>query len=130
MFNAIIAFSLRNRFLVLVLTLVIAGTGGYLLARAPVDVFPDLNRPTVTIMTEFPGRAPEEVEQLVTFPIEAAMNGAVGVERVRSASGIGLSIVWVEFGWDTEVLTDQQIVGQRLQLAGLPAGVQPIMAPP
>src|SRR5262245_31488037 len=130
MFNWIIAFALRNRFLIIVLTMLLAGAGAYYLYRAPVDVFPELNRPTVTIMTEFPGRAPEEVERLVTFPIEAAMNGAAGVERVRSASSIGLSVVDVEFAWHTDVQLDQQIVAQRLRVATLPQQVQPVIMPP
>jgi CzcA family heavy metal efflux pump len=128
--NALIAFALAHRGLMVLLAVAVAVVGGGLLWYAPIDVFPDLNRPTVTIMTEFPGRAPEEVEQLVTFPIETAMNGTTGVERVRSASGIGLSVVWVEFAWGTNVLLDQQLVAQRLQVARLPEGVKPVIAPP
>src|SRR5262245_17663790 len=129
MFNWIIAFALRNRFRIIVLTMLLAGAGAYYLYRAPVDVFPELNRPTVTIMTEFPGRAPEEVERLVTFPIEAAMNGAAGVQRVRSQSGIGLSVVDVEFDWGSDPNVDQQIVAQRLQVALLPPGLRPVIMP-
>ncbi len=129
MFNAVIAFALKNRFLVVVLTLLTAGVGGYCLSRAPVDVFPELNRPTVTIMTEFPGRAPEEVEALVTFPIEAAMNGAAGVQRVRSQSGVGLSVVDVEFNWGNDPNVVQQIVSQRLQVVLLPPGIRPVLMP-
>ncbi len=131
MFNLLVTASLRNRLLVLVASVVLVAYGSYVLPRLPVDVFPDLNRPTVVLMTESEGLAPQEVEQLVTYPIETAMGGMPGVQRIRSTSSVGLSIVYVEFGWETEIYRARQQVAERLTtLQGrLPAGAQPQMGP-
>jgi len=131
MLSAAIRFSLKNRVLVLAGALMLMGYGAYTAVGLPVDVFPDLNRPTVTVMTEAGGLSPEEVELGVTRPIETAMNGAPGVDRVRSSSGIGLSIVWVEFAWGTDVWLNRQQIGERLRAIEneLPPGVEPELAP-
>lgn len=131
MLNRIIAASLRGRTVVLSMALLIGGYGLWSATQVPIDVLPDLNRPVVTIMTEAHGMAPEAVEQLVSWPIEQVMNGATGVFRTRSSSAAGLSVVWVEFEWDTDIYRDRQVVAEKLQLARakLPDEVETFLAP-
>jgi HME family heavy-metal exporter len=129
--NALIKFSLRHRPLVVVACLVALGYGTFQATRMPIDVFPDLDRPRVVVMTECPGLAPEEVETLVSYPLESALLGATGVQAVRSQSGFGLSVVYVEFGWEVDIRTARQTVQERLTtvVGDLPEGVRPQMAP-
>lgn len=133
MLNKIIKYSLDNRLIVVVLCAAILIAGLVTLSRTEVDIFPDLNAPTVVVMTEAPGMAPEEVEQLVTFPVETAMNGASSVRRVRSSSATGFSVVWVEFDWNADPNRARQTVTERLSSvqSSLPSGVEsPVLGPP
>src|SRR5437773_3955998 len=132
MIDNIIRWSLRYRVIVIALALAFLGSGAYVLRDMPLDVLPDLSAPTVTIIVEDRGMVPTEMESLVTFPIEAALNGASGVRRVRSATAVGLAVVWVEFDWGQDILRARQIVTEKLTLvsSALPPEVeQPFLAP-
>lgn len=130
MLNALIYTSLRHRWFVLAAGLALLGAGAFAIPRFPVDIFPDLTAPTVTVLSEAGGLAPEEVELLVTFPLESALNGASGVRRVRSVSAAGISVIWVEFGWGQDVYRARQIVTERIQGVELPQAVDaPTLGP-
>ena len=126
----LIRFSLRHRPLVLAVAALLLGAGGLWIAGLPVDIFPDLSAPAVTVITEATGMAPEEIELLVTFPVESAINGSPGVRRLRSVSADGISVVWVEFQWGTDIYQARQIVAERLRGVELPAQAErPTLGP-
>src|SRR3954470_24151103 len=130
MLNTVIRLALRYRTLVLAVSLVVLVYGGYLTSTIPIDVFPDLDRPRVVILTESPGLSSEEVETLVTYPIETALLGASGVEAVRSQSSQGMNVIYVEFDWKPEIRYARQVVMERIATVPMPPGVRPLMTPP
>src|SRR5690554_7894834 len=131
MLNRIIQFSLNNRLFIMLGAILLIVGGTYTSQKMDVDVFPDLTAPTVVVMTDAHGMASEEVERLVTFPIETAVNGATDVRRVRSASMQGFSFVWVEFDWGTDIFKARQVVSEKMVTLGgvLPEGIVPVLAP-
>lgn len=130
MLNSVIRIALTHRTLVLAACLVVLAYGGYLSTTLPIDVFPDLDRPRVVILTECPGLSPEEIETQITYPIETALLGAAGVEAVRSQSSQGMNVIYVEFSWTTEIRYARQVVAERLAVVTVPPGVRPQMTPP
>ena len=131
MFDSIIRLSLRNPWLVVAVTVVLVGLGLLEASRIPLDVLPELSAPSVTVVTEANGLAPEEVEKLVTQPLEQTLNGSSGVRRIRSSSAVGISLVWVEFDWDVPSLVARQVVAEKLAASrtALPPSIEPVMAP-
>jgi len=129
MLNFLIHQSLRNRLLVLTVALVVLAVGVYQSQKLPVEVLPDLTKPRVTLMTEAPGNSPEEVEKYVTLPLEQAVNGIQGVTRIQSTSDIGLSLVFIEFEWGSDIYQARQFVQERLRTVELQADATPYMTP-
>src|SRR6187399_1886326 len=128
----IVQWSIDHHWIVIGLSVLLLAAGAWTARQMPIDVFPDLTAPTVTILTEGHGMAPEEMESLVTFPLESAINGASGVRRVRSATAVGIAVVWVEFDWSTDIFMARQLVSEKLALVGaaLPPQLErPILAP-